>query len=66
MSVCPCQILENFPCKDSCTCHNPVMSGGCSRCCTYGSKEQQIQSAIFIRDAICEAEAFAYHMNKED
>ena len=43
MAICPCEIIE--PCKNTCTCSNPVMSGGCDRCCTYGSKAQRIARA---------------------
>jgi len=37
--ACPCKHIE--PCRLNCTCANPTSSGGCSRCCSYGSKEQQ-------------------------
>lgn len=40
---CPC--LHTTPCRDTCTCVNPVMSGGCSRCAAYGSDEQQKSAA---------------------
>lgn len=40
---CPCQFTT--PCKPRCTCINPVSSVGCSRCCTYGSAEQQVARA---------------------
>ena len=36
---CPCEIVE--PCEKMCSCARPYMSGGCSRCCKYGSAEQQ-------------------------
>jgi hypothetical protein len=36
---CPCEFGD--PCKSSCTCARHSMSGGCLRCCTYGSEEQQ-------------------------
>lgn len=42
-AICPCTLVE--PCSPHCTCADPMMSGGCSRCCSYGSKEQQIESA---------------------
>ncbi len=42
---CPCSYEEVEPCKPTCTCANPVMSGGCLRCCTYGSLEQRITQA---------------------
>ncbi len=37
--ACPC--LHTTPCQPNCTCVKPMMSNGCHRCCTYGSKEQQ-------------------------
>lgn len=40
---CPCEYVE--PCKYSCTCASPVMSGGCDRCCKYGSKDQKMSQA---------------------
>ena len=42
-SGCPCTLVE--PCSPRCTCANPHYSGGCSRCATYGSKEQRIAAA---------------------
>jgi len=36
---CPCLYVE--PCSSACTCANPLMSGGCQRCCAYGSIEQR-------------------------
>src|SRR6185369_8954853 len=38
-AACPCK--HTTPCSDACSCANPVMSGGCERCCAYGSEEQQ-------------------------
>lgn len=38
-SSCPCTHGE--PCSSQCTCANGVMSGGCYRCCRYGSPEQR-------------------------
>jgi hypothetical protein len=43
---CPCEFGN--PCDSRCTCANPVMSGGCRRCCTYGSPEQQQHAANII------------------
>ena len=40
---CPCTLIG--PCSVNCTCANPVMSGGCSRCCRYGSLEQRTAQA---------------------
>lgn len=36
---CPCNYTT--PCRDSCTCATPLLSGGCDRCCGYGSLEQR-------------------------
>jgi hypothetical protein len=40
---CPCTYVE--PCSSNCSCANSVMSGGCSRCCSYGSIEQRMNAA---------------------
>ena len=53
-SSCPCQYVELIePCGPHCSCANPVMSGGCSRCCRYGSKKQRMvmAQAIVAREA---------------
>lgn len=42
-STCPCTLVK--PCKANCTCARGLMSGGCLRCATYGSREQQIEAA---------------------
>lgn len=42
-AVCPCSLVE--PCSDQCSCANPLGSGGCARCCTYGSYDQRTASA---------------------
>lgn len=49
---CPC--LYVTPCSDNCTCANSPLSGGCSRCCRYGSREQQ--QAAAQRLAVMETE----------
>ena len=41
--ACPCNYVE--PCSPNCTCANPVMSGGCLRCCSYGSLDQRKAAA---------------------
>lgn len=41
--ACPC--LHTTPCHESCTCVSPLSSRGCSRCCTYGSPDQQRAAA---------------------
>jgi len=40
---CPCLYVE--PCSINCSCANQYMSGGCMRCCTYGSFEQRVAMA---------------------
>lgn len=42
-ATCACELAE--PCGDACSCRNPVMSGGCDRCATYGSEEQRAAMA---------------------
>lgn len=51
--ACPC--LHTKPCKQDCSCANPVMSGGCNRCCSYGSKEQQEEKAEWLAEVIDKA-----------
>lgn len=43
---CPCLYVE--PCSDNCSCAYGFMSGGCSRCCRYGSLEQRTSTAHAI------------------
>jgi hypothetical protein len=43
---CPC--LHTEPCDPRCTCVHGSSSFGCSRCCTYGSKEQQKKRAEYL------------------
>lgn len=40
---CPCLLVE--PCSYACSCARQMMSGGCMRCCKYGSLEQRLNSA---------------------
>lgn len=42
-AVCACKLTK--PCKEQCTCYRGYMSGGCSRCATYGSQEQKQNAA---------------------
>lgn len=61
---CPC--LYVGPCIAACTCVNPAMSGGCSRCCRYGSLEQRRGMARLLleqeKDAVLALqEAFLRH-----
>jgi hypothetical protein len=44
--TCPCEFGN--PCSLTCTCAHPVLSGGCRRCCKYGSKEQQENMAKIL------------------
>lgn len=43
---CPCH--HTTPCHPNCTCVKPFMSRGCSRCCRYGSSEQQRAKAEYL------------------
>ena len=36
---CPCLYVD--PCSPACSCAHRGMSGGCERCCRYGSQEQR-------------------------
>lgn len=47
---CPCMWLE--PCKPTCTCANPMMSGGCDRCASYGSIDQRVKAAERISNML--------------
>lgn len=62
--TCPCEFGN--PCSSNCTCANQYMSGGCRRCCKYGSKEQQEGMAnainhneLLLKEAIKALEAIA-------
>lgn len=46
---CPCTLTK--PCMDVCSCANMVHSGGCLRCCRYGSEGQRKERAEIIADA---------------
>lgn len=50
-AVCPCSLVT--PCRPSCSCGNSVLSGGCDRCASYGSFDQQLAAArrLAERDA---------------
>ena len=54
MSVCPCTLVE--PCSPNCSCAQPFMSGGCARCATYGSREQQLYAARSIAERLARPE----------
>lgn len=43
---CPCTLVT--PCSAHCTCADPVQSGGCKRCASYGSVEQRTRTAEWI------------------
>jgi hypothetical protein len=47
---CPC--AHTTPCRNNCTCVNPLSSAGCARCCSYGSDEQQQKNAERIAAAL--------------
>lgn len=40
---CPCTLIK--PCMITCSCANLVQSGGCLRCCSYGSDDQRKEQA---------------------
>ncbi len=50
IKACPC--LHTKPCHERCTCVNQFSSRGCSRCCTYGSPEQQKVKAEYLAHRI--------------
>ena len=50
IKACPC--LHTTPCHERCTCVMPVSSTGCTRCCTYGSAEQQASWAKLLAEVI--------------
>ena len=43
---CPCHWVA--PCYSQCSCRFPYMSGGCYRCCTFGSQSQRKSMAKII------------------
>lgn len=47
---CPCSKVT--PCSTNCSCSNKLMSGGCARCCSYGSAEQQLNAAVKLANII--------------
>jgi hypothetical protein len=49
-AACPC--LHTTPCHPRCTCVNGFSSSGCLRCCSYGSKEQQVAKAKWLVERI--------------
>jgi hypothetical protein len=46
--TCPCEFTD--ACSKNCSCANPFLSGGCSRCCKYGSEEQRKAAALSIAE----------------
>lgn len=52
---CPCEFPEVESCRPECSCRSSVMSGGCDRCATYGSYEQQVEAAKSIAMKLDEA-----------
>lgn len=49
---CPCTVEGIEPCRSTCSCAHPYMSGGCSRCAKYGSLEQRQSHARHIAAAV--------------
>jgi hypothetical protein len=43
---CPCTLTT--PCGPNCTCSDIDLSGGCLRCCAYGSLEQRKAMAVWL------------------
>jgi len=44
--ACPCATGFVEPCGYACSCKDAYMSGGCRRCCQYGSDEQRKAAAV--------------------
>lgn len=61
---CPCCYEEVEPCQYSCSCANPIMSGGCARCCSYGSYKQRADKAIILAKII--DDAFRPYLEESD
>jgi hypothetical protein len=47
---CPCEFDGVLACRSSCSCKWPMFSGGCDRCCKYGSEAQQLAAARDIAE----------------
>jgi hypothetical protein len=47
---CPCKYTT--PCSPTCSCGDPLQSGGCRYCCSYGSFKQRKENAKWIALAI--------------
>lgn len=62
--ACPC--LHTDPCSDRCTCVEPGSSRGCSRCCTYGSEEQQAARAKRLAELIDDAKYSSYSQPSDE
>lgn len=63
---CPC--TRATPCKSLCSCAHPEASGGCERCCRYGSEEQRQKNAeeIVVTDEhLRRLEAAALKLDEE-
>ena len=45
---CACEFIEVEACDNMCSCRNKYMSGGCSRCATFGNYEQQVFMAKYL------------------
>lgn len=60
-TVCPCMLAG--PCSDRCTCADPLQSGGCRCCATYGDAGQRQQAAEHIFEQLRAGHA-ATHPNE--
>lgn len=49
---CPCEFVEVEPCGKYCTCRMSHFSGGCDRCCKYGSHDQQVEAAKYLQSRL--------------
>ncbi len=61
--VCPCKLIGACD-GGNCTCANPVMSGGCRRCATYGSPDQQLAMAQEIAELLDLGHATKYGFSR--
>ena len=63
IEACPCKHTK--PCHPDCTCVKEYSSRGCKRCCTYGSKEQQIKMAELLASKIDIVQELTDKMSEE-
>lgn len=62
MSICPCIVID--ACSPHCSCTYSGMSGGCQRCCGYGSFEQRQANAKRIASALEHYDKYLLSKNK--